>query len=300
MIKRISKTKSRSRTPSIRRLTIDWLACDDGRSVETRRKHEQAIGHLVAIFGNRSINTITVADAKAIAGKISAKYTGRKLAKGTVAKRLQTIKQFGQWCCDAQYVDHNPFDSIKPGQGKPDVTRRRFVSDAEVEKLLRSVRDPEWRVVIVLARYCGLRIPSELVGLRWEHIDWETEQIRIVEAKSDVRFCPLFHRHVADELRSLRDELERVGCKSDLVFGRWTLRRDSNLRTQLNRFVKAAGLEPWPRVFHNQRASRCTELVNDKGLSRKEVSTYMGNSEEVIFEHYEVMRPSTIKRIVKL
>ena len=35
--------------------------------------------------------------------------------------------------------------------------------------------------------------------------------------------------------------------------------RNCNLRTQFERIIKRAGLEPWPRLFHNLRASRETE-----------------------------------------
>ena len=36
---------------------------------------------------------------------------------------------------------------------------------------------------------------------------------------------------------------------------------NANLRTQLKRIIKRAGLEPWPRLFHNLRATRQTELA---------------------------------------
>lgn len=35
-----------------------------------------------------------------------------------------------------------------------------------------------------------------------------------------------------------------------------------NLGTQLKRIVERAGLQPWPKIFHNLRASRQTELCN--------------------------------------
>ncbi len=288
------------RTPSIKRLCAEWLNSADGRGLETRRKNSQALDHLVEVFGKRSINTLTVADAKSLAGRMAVKNTQGQLSKGTISKRLQTIKQFGQWCCDADYVGFNPFAILKPGNGKPDATKKRFVSDQEVDKLLNTIESPEWRLVVVMARYCGLRIPSELVGLKWEHVEWDLERIRIVQAKTVARLCPLFHRYVLRELKALRKSLDRDGNETEMVFGRWDLHSKSNLRTGLNRMIARAGLAPWPRVFHNQRASRCTELLNDKGLSAKEVATYMGNSPAVIMEHYEVMRPSTRKRICKL
>jgi hypothetical protein len=37
--------------------------------------------------------------------------------------------------------------------------------------------------------------------------------------------------------------------------------RNVNLRTQFERIVKHAGLKKWPRLFHNLRSSRQTELA---------------------------------------
>ena len=34
--------------------------------------------------------------------------------------------------------------------------------------------------------------------------------------------------------------------------------RNCNLRTQFERIINRAGVEPWPRLFHNLRASRET------------------------------------------
>ncbi len=36
--------------------------------------------------------------------------------------------------------------------------------------------------------------------------------------------------------------------------------KNSNLRTQFTRILDRAGLKPWPKLFHNLRATRQTEL----------------------------------------
>ncbi len=36
---------------------------------------------------------------------------------------------------------------------------------------------------------------------------------------------------------------------------------NANLRTSFQKIVRRAGITPWPRLFHNKRASRETELV---------------------------------------
>jgi hypothetical protein len=59
---------------------------------------------------------------------------------------------------------------------------------------------------------------------------------------------------------------------------------DSNLRKQLTQTILSAGSAPWPKIFHNLRASRQTEL--EERFPRKTVCEWMGNSETVADQHY--------------
>ena len=54
---------------------------------------------------------------------------------------------------------------------------------------------------------------------------------------------------------------------------------DQNLRTELLRIIRRAGLEPWERAFHNLRASRQTELAATFPIHV--VCAWIGNSEKV-------------------
>ncbi len=60
--------------------------------------------------------------------------------------------------------------------------------------------------------------------------------------------------------------------------------RNANLRTQFERILKRAGIEPWPRLFQNLRASRETELANEYPL--QVVTAWLGNAERVASKHY--------------
>ena len=51
---------------------------------------------------------------------------------------------------------------------------------------------------------------------------------------------------------------------------------NSNLRTQLKRIIRKAGLKPWPKLFHNLRSSRQTELAQSYPLHV--VCEWIGNS----------------------
>jgi len=57
-----------------------------------------------------------------------------------------------------------------------------------------------------------------------------------------------------------------------------------NLRTQLRRIIKRAGLAPWPRIFRNLRSSRQTELKET--FPSHVVCKWIGNSPQVARKHY--------------
>ena len=59
---------------------------------------------------------------------------------------------------------------------------------------------------------------------------------------------------------------------------------NANLRTQLCRIIRKAGLTPWPKLFHNLRSSRQTELAERYPIHV--VCAWIGNSRAVAQEHY--------------
>lgn len=59
---------------------------------------------------------------------------------------------------------------------------------------------------------------------------------------------------------------------------------NANLRTHFLRLVKRAGLDSWPRPFHNLRASRQTEL--EESFPSHVVCAWLGNSTVIARKHY--------------
>jgi hypothetical protein len=60
--------------------------------------------------------------------------------------------------------------------------------------------------------------------------------------------------------------------------------RNVNLRTQFERILDRAGIDPWPRLFHNLRSSRQTELA--ESFPSHVVCAWLGNSEKIARVHY--------------
>ena len=59
---------------------------------------------------------------------------------------------------------------------------------------------------------------------------------------------------------------------------------NANLRTELLRLLKKARIEPWPRLFHNLRATRETELVAHFPIHV--VAHWLGNTPDIAMRHY--------------
>ena len=57
-----------------------------------------------------------------------------------------------------------------------------------------------------------------------------------------------------------------------------------NLATRMQKFIRQAGLKPWPKLFQNLRTSRQTELA--KRFPEYVVCEWIGNSQIVAREHY--------------
>jgi len=128
-------------------------------------------------------------------------------------------------------------------------------------------------------------VPSEHLALTWSDIGWERGRIRVTSPKTahyegrGERTIPLF-----PELRPLLEEaFEAAPEGSRYVIARW---RDTqtNRRTHLLRIIRRAGLKPWPKLFHNLRARRQTELAAEYPLHV--VCEWIGNTRAVAQEHY--------------
>ena len=63
--------------------------------------------------------------------------------------------------------------------------RQEFISREDIQKVLDACPDNEWRLIFALARYGGLRIPSELYGLIWDDILWDKERFVIHSPKTE-------------------------------------------------------------------------------------------------------------------
>jgi integrase len=194
-------------------------------------------------------------------------------------------------------VTDNPFaDLVSAVRGNP--SRLYFVTRDEAAKVLDACPDAEWRLLFALARFGGVRTPSESLALKWGDIDWEHDRIRVPSPKTEhiegkeSRFIPMF-----PELRPYLEELfDQAEPGNEYVITRY--RGGSvNLRTQLERIIRRAGVTPWGKPWQNLRSTRETELMEE--YPAHVVCAWIGNSESVARKHYLQLTDEHFARAVR-
>jgi len=165
--------------------------------------------------------------------------------------------------CRPQAIDpREPVADMKGCGVQANRARDHFVSRDDTAKLLDACPDSQWRLIVVLSRFSGLRCPSEHLALKWCDVNWGRDRIRISSPKTehhaggDSRTIPIF-----PELRPyLENAWDSAEPGTEFVITHYR-HANANLRTQFQRIIRCAGFEPWPKHFQNLRASRATELA---------------------------------------
>jgi integrase len=186
--------------PRLGAFLADYFARRIDVKPATKEIWGQAKRNLLEFFNEeRTLESITEGDAEDFARHLA--VSG--LASMTVHKRLQFAKQFFTDARKRRLIPSNPFSEVK-SKGIINRNRHRFIPREDATLLLSACPNLDWRVIISLARYGGLRCPSEVLSLKLEDIDWARKRIRIYSPKTE--------HHVGKESREipLFPELEPV------------------------------------------------------------------------------------------
>lgn len=285
----------------------DYIAKRTDVKADTLIVWRNARRNLLAFFGaGKPLRDVTPGDADAfrlwLLQQPKSRRTGDAagtLAENTVNRRCGIAKQFFRAALRSKLIAENPFDGIEESvRGDED---KFFMVDRETsDKILEACPDSQWKLIFALSRFGGLRCPSEHVGLRWADIDWANNRFKVHSPKTErhkggaSRIVPIF-----PELRPILDaawiEWQEADDASEFVVTRC---RSSagNLRTSFLRILDRAGIEAWPRLFHNLRASRQTELSATFPIHV--VCKWLGNKAAIAQEHYLRVTDDDFERAV--
>ena len=247
----------------------------------TLRNYNQTIRRMVTFFGkDRPIDSIDCG----LADQWPERMLKDGLSPATVGREVKRARQFFRVAVRRKLISENPFTEVA-APAQVNTSRSHFVTRQVIKRVLAACPDVEWRLIVALSRFGGLRCPSEHLALRWGDIDWEKGRINVPSPKTEHlpsgahRTIPLF-----PELREpLEEAFEQAEQGNLYVINRYR-GTNQNLRTQFQRILRRAGVQPWERLFHNLRASRETELTEDFPLHV--VCAWIGNSAVIAARHY--------------
>jgi hypothetical protein len=254
----------------------------------SRLTHGHVIRNLLSFFDpKRELRTITPADADAFRVYL----VTQGLSENTARRRIGFCRQFFRAAMRSGAFpksEANPFAHI-PASVIENTERMRFIERAVVDDVLKACPNGQWRAMVALARYGGLRVPSEPLALKRSAIDWEKRRITVKVPKlhripnKSTRIIPLF----PELIEPLREAIAEYPDSEWVI----TKYRDpaSNLASSFDRIVESAGHPSWPKPWTNMRSSRETELAEEYPIHV--VCAWIGNSPDVAVRHYLQLRP---------
>lgn len=267
--------------PTLAEFLSTYIATKGDKKPSTLVTYRNVERNLLAFFGeDRRIDAITSADAEDWRSWL---VTTETLAENTCRKRSGIAKTMFAKAVRGKLIAENPFDELKVTLVS-NQARQQFIDCETIIKVLDKCPDADWRAIFGLCRYGGLRCPSEVLAVRWQDVNFVEGWLLVRSPKTEhhgkaVRRCPLF-----PELRDiLQDAYDQAPDGAEHVVTKYRT-TESNLRTQATKIIERAGATVWPKLFHNLRASRQTELSARFPLP--DVCAWLGNTVAVAAKHY--------------
>ena len=262
----------------------------------TRRLWGQQLAQLL---GDRPLAQVTAQDAEAVRDAL-----GRAgLAGATVGRRLRFARQLFRMAYLAGEIDRNPFDALAHNFREGNLPARDYARIEDVERLMEHCPQP-WRLLLALARYAALRCPSEALLLRWADVDLDACRLTVTSPKTERqgkpwRVVPIFPR-LAEILQEAW-ELTPEGAEFVVELPQYRSASENwvycNLRTQLARYMKRAGVPPWRRPFRVLRSSCVTDWAREHPIHA--VAAWSGHTVAVAGKHYLTVTDGDFERAIR-
>jgi hypothetical protein len=251
------------------------------------QKADRTVGKLLSGFfsGERRLSSITKLDCERFKSQHLAHHSAC-----TVSRALRRCRSIFRFAVDAGGLSSNPFEKIS-SSAEVNLSRQVYVDRSMIMKVMEHCRDDHDRLILALARFGGLRVPSEIRHLRY--CDFTEDVIRIhKDTKTGAREVPLFGEireifgRITDNSGNLNmpAEISCLNCPNcqptDLVFPNLSRYRDRIVSA-----IRASGVVQWTKLFVNLRSSCITDF-SERGYSEKTLDSIFGNSSAVRSLHY--------------
>ena len=248
-----------------------------GIAESTRINYGYSFKRLLDHFGaGRDVASITETDVEDMVATLNG-----KLAEATVAAVTGAGSMLLRFAVRSRLLSVNPFDGVKRGSF---VTPHKAYVDAQtVLGLIEACPDMETKLVVALARFAGLRTPSEPRVLRWADVDWAGRRFSLDSPKTGPRVIPI----VGELMPLLEKQFDEAPEGAEFVLPDVAKSERTKYPHRIKRLVDQLNLDRWPRLMHSMRASRQTDW--NEVFPSHVTALWMGNSPTIGDRHYNRM-----------
>ncbi len=160
-----------------------------------------ALKNLLEKVGDKSLDEIDEGDIERY--KIERL---KEIAPATVHREMNTIKNMFRIAHRRNQTKRNPTKFVKKPQEPPG--RVRYLSKDEIPLLLKECKkNPYLYLFVIIALNTGMR-KGEILGLKWEDIDFENNLIHLEKTKNRERADILMNDPVVEELNHYRELID--------------------------------------------------------------------------------------------
>lgn len=274
----------------------DWFETyvkANNKAGERRNKEMLLRVHLVPFFGDFYLDEVTSRDIE----RYKAELVSSGYAPRTVNLHLACLGKLYQCAIDWEVVLKNPVRKVQRSKDRKD--KWAFLDFEEAQKFLDGV-PPPWKPLFLTAMRTGMR-QGEILGLRWEDIDWKRGVIFVRNSLYDEKLYPTksyASRDVpmtSDLFGTLLNLKQKA--KSEYVF---PAEDGSSLhrKTLTRPLVTALRKSGVKRIrFHDLRHTYASHLVM-AGVPIKTVQELLGHSDLKMTLRYAHLTPQCKKEAV--
>jgi integrase len=293
----------------------EWLKTVEHQATSGWRKMQLGIykNHVQPILGKKRLASIS---PQIIAGVLNRMFD-KGLGHQTVLHVYSLLKKVFTDAVEFELLAKNPVKKTF----RPKVPRKesRYLTLAEVQRLLDHAGDGPYAIAIWLGVYMGLRV-GEVQALRWEDLDLERGVIHVRRTYS--RLEKVFrdypkgkkqhsHRLPGPFLELLKEAKKVANTELVVVPVNWKMLEYSNYRRVLKRYCQEAGVSII--ATHGLRHS-CSEVWMEAGATRDDLRMLYAHGDSSTTDRYIhdrgtrlgkiadviVLRPKSSKDVPKL
>lgn len=270
----------------------------------TQARYSASVKAFLAWLGERAdkpLEILTVSDVRSFRETLTSEGRTARTAQHYVrdiGSGLRTAVREG-------LLTHNPASGLDPLEYTDSVDRKPFIA-AEVVKLMNAAPSADWKGMVLLGLYTGLRL-GDIAKLKWGMVDFTEGTLRLLPAKTKKKkrmICIPLHPEARQFLEGhpIADDPDapifpslasrRIDGNKGLSMTFVEIMTRAGVSRGKSRIVKkeSAGRSTHERGFHALRHAFVTMLTNcdvDEDL-RKKLAGHTDSEVHAIYTHFEV------------